>query len=81
MKRKKFVIIICCLALTGCWNGGNTHVSLGDVSLGQQLLDLKSALDGGAISQQEFDETKQTLLALNSLCENTEEEDEGVSWF
>ena len=67
-----------CLALGGCWNGGNTAVSLGDVSLGTQLVDLQSALESGAITQEEFEETKATLLALNSLCESTEEED---SWW
>ena len=33
------------LLLAGCFNGQNTHVRLGDVSLGQQLIDLKRALD------------------------------------
>ena len=78
MKRKYVAVAISCLALAGCWNGGNTHVSLGDVSLGQQLIDLKLALDEGAITQEEFEETKQNLLVLNSLCENTEDDD---SWF
>ncbi len=78
MVQKIILIIALCLALGGCWNGGNTHVSLGDVSLGTQLLDLKSALDDGAITQEEFEATKETLLALNSLCENTESED---SWW
>ena len=77
MTYRLILITFVCLALAGCWNGGNTHVSLGDVSLGTQLLDLKTALDNGAITEEEFEETKETLLALNSLCENTEPED---SW-
>ncbi len=77
MIHKTILIATLCFALGGCWNGGNTHVSLGDVSLGTQLLDLKSALDSGAITQDEFEDTKATLLALNSLCENTEDDD---SW-
>jgi len=68
--------------VAGCWNGGNTHVQFGDVSIGQQLVDLKAALDDGAITPEEFTETKATLLALNSLCENTESEsDSGMDWF
>ena len=78
MTYQRILIIALCLALGGCWNGGNTHVNLGDVSLGTQLVDLKSALDSGAITQEEFEDTKETLLALNSLCENTESDD---SWW
>jgi hypothetical protein len=75
---KLLSITLVTIALGGCWNGENVHVTLGDVSLGQQLLDLKSALDQKAITETEYAETKETLLALNSLCENTESE---ISWF
>lgn len=75
---KLLTISLVCFALAGCWNGENVHVTLGDVSLGQQLLDLKSALDQKAITDEEYSETKKTLLALNALCENTEDE---TSWF
>ncbi len=78
MHLKSISTILLCLALSGCWNGENVHVSLGDVSLGQQLTDLKSALDQGALTDEEYRATKKTLLALNTLCENTEEES---SWF
>ena len=64
------------LTLAGCWNGGNAHIRLGDVSLGQQMIDLKTALEAGAMTQAEYDETKQTLLSINEVCRNTEE-DEG----
>jgi hypothetical protein len=61
-------------------------VRLGDVSVGQQLIDLKAALDEGAITAEEFAETKAALLALNALCENTESVSEsdpesGMKWF
>lgn len=75
---KLLIVSLATIALTGCWNGENVHISLGDVSLGQQLLDLKSALDNDAITEAEYDTTKETLLALNALCENTEPE---TSWF
>ena len=73
-----FAIVLLAVALSGCWNGGNVHVSLGDVSLGQQLLDLKSALESEALTREEYEATRETLLALNSLCEQTETES---SWF
>ncbi len=86
MVLKATVLVSLVMAAAGCWNGGNTHVNFGDVSVGQQLIDLKSALDEGAISADEFAQTKATLLALNSLCENTEAEtddeaDSGFDWF
>jgi hypothetical protein len=71
-------IALLTIALGGCWNGENVQVTMGDVSLGQQLLDLKSAFDQEAITEEEYSQTKQTLLALNSLCENTETE---TPWF
>ena len=84
MKFRCLVPVIAVMTLSGCWNGGNTHVQLGDVSVGQQLIDLKAALDAGAITPDEFTQTKATLLALNSLCENTEadaESESGIDWF
>jgi hypothetical protein len=62
--------------LAGCWNGGNAHVRLGDVSLGQQFIDLKRALDAGALTTSEYDETKTRLLSLAALCETTRQDKE-----
>lgn len=84
MKLRFVVVVLMLLAVGGCWNGGNTHVQFGDVSIGQQLVDLKAAMDDGAITAQEFEAAKATLLALNSLCENTEadaESESGMDWF
>ena len=78
MPTKILLLIVSVFALTGCWNGENVHVQLGDVSLGQQLIDLKTALDTDAITDDEYEETKETLLALNNLCEDSEPE---TSWF
>ena len=50
------------LLMAGCWNGGNTAVSWGDVSVGQQLIDLKLALEAEALTQSEYDEVKEALL-------------------
>lgn len=64
------------LVLAGCWNGENVHVKLGDVSLGQQLMDLKTAQESGALTEEEYATLKAQLLALGALCENNEQEED-----
>ena len=70
--------LVVCVALIvplmGCWNGGNSNIRLGDVSLGQQLIDLKRALDADAMTPTEYEESRRALLTLHA-CENAEEED------
>lgn len=81
MMMKTLALAASIVLLSGCWNGGNTAISFGDVSIGQQLTDLKAALDGGAITQEEYEKTKKSLLALTTHCEQNEDEDSGMSWF
>ena len=76
MTIRVLVVMISMFTLVGCFNGRNTHVSLGDVSIGKQLIDLKLALESDAMSQDEYDETKKTLLSLNAVCQNTTQDDE-----
>lgn len=78
MPMRALLLTTSIFVLTGCWNGENVHVRLGDVSLGQQLIDLKTALDREAITEDEYEETKESLLALNNLCKDSEPE---TSWF
>ena len=59
------------LFMAGCWNGGNTAVSWGDVSVGQQLIDLKLALDADALTEAEYEQTKAALLSIPAICEGT----------
>lgn len=59
------------LLAAGCWNGGNDRISLGDVSIGQQMIDLKAALQAGAISEQEYDRLKRALMALGEGCDDS----------
>ena len=66
-----FLLIFLAFSLSGCWNGGNTHVSLHGFSVGRQLIDLQAALETGAINEEEFEKAKQELLALSTLCEAT----------
>lgn len=62
------------LLMAGCFNGGNSNISLGDVSLGQQLIDLKRALEEEAISESEYERAKASLMASMQLCEDEEGE-------
>ena len=49
------------LALGGCF-GGDTEVKQTTVSKGQELSDLKKALDSGAISQKEYDRMHKEIV-------------------
>ena len=54
------------LLLSACGGGGaktETQVENTTVSKGQQLIDLKSALDGGAISEKEYEDQRKKILA------------------
>ena len=59
---------------TGCWNGENQSIHLGDVSLGQQLIDLKAALDADALTQEEYDTAHALLLSGADLCADDDED-------
>lgn len=73
------IYILTLVMLSGCWNGENISVSLGDVSLGQQLLDLKAALDAGAMTEPEYARVKLKLMSLTDLCKTSSDESGDVS--
>ncbi|MFN7609979.1 MAG: SHOCT domain-containing protein [bacterium] len=51
------------LLLAACGGGGaDTEVHNTTVSTGQQLIDLKKALDAGAITQNEYDTARDKIL-------------------
>lgn len=57
------------LLLAGCWNENvATNVRMGDVSIGQQLMDLARALEEGAIDADEHARLKAGLMSLSELC-------------
>ena len=60
----RVLLLLSLLLLGGCWNGNADHstLDLGDVSLGQQFIDLKAARDAGAISGDEYTALKQALI-------------------
>ena len=69
-------LILLLTALSGCWNGDVTNVRLADISLGQQLIDLKRALEEDAISQEEYLATREKLISLYAICAAAEQEEE-----
>lgn len=60
------ILLLAPLVLTACGGGGSrseTTVQNIAVTKGQQLLDLKKALDAGAISQSEYQRQRDKVLA------------------
>jgi hypothetical protein len=69
----KSVLLLLILLMSACIQENNPRtVSLGDVSIGQQLLDLKSALDAKAISEEEYKAVKEDLIASAKFCASQE---------
>lgn len=59
------LLLVSPLVLAACGGGGaksETAVTNTTISTGQQLIDLKAALDAGAISQEEYDKERQRIL-------------------
>ena len=49
--------------LSGCGGGGaDSETNVRTTTQGQELLDLKAALDSGAITQEEYDEQREKIL-------------------
>ena len=83
VKGRHLVIITLAVALSGCIDSMNgKSISLGDVSLGQQLIDLKAALEANAITEDEYERLKEELIAAVNMCEEQQvEEDDGWRLF
>lgn len=63
-------------ALGACaFHGGHTHKQVSTTTLGQELSDLKIALDNGAITESEYRTVKQELInacgSKASLCKHS----------
>ena len=67
-------IAVLLAGLSGCWNGDVSNIRLANISLGQQLIDLKRALEEDAISEAEYESSREKLISLYAICENDEEE-------
>jgi len=58
-----------CVAVAGCGSSSKANVTVTGtttVSTGQELIDLKRALDEGAISQRDYDKVHKILLDRKS---------------
>ncbi|QTC92248.1 SHOCT domain-containing protein [Brevundimonas goettingensis] len=52
------------LSLTAC-GGGSSTTAIETQTTGQQLIDLKAALDAGVITQREYDAKRRDILRNN----------------
>ena len=66
MPLAKFLCIsTLCLGLAACFNDNHEReVHLGDATVGQQLMDLKTAREAGAISEAEYRKARRALVHL-----------------
>jgi Short C-terminal domain len=55
-------LVAAAVGLGGCF-GGDTEVKQTSVSKGQELQDLKKALDSGAITEREYDRLRKEIMA------------------
>jgi hypothetical protein len=65
-------LLLLILSLTSCVQENNPTIELGDATIGQQLIDLKAALDGDAISEEEYVVVKANLIASSKLSASEE---------
>ncbi len=62
---KTALLLVLSLGLSACFNDNEERrIVLGDVSLGDQLIDLKKAHDAGAINDSEYREMRESLVNL-----------------
>ncbi|MEE4280546.1 MAG: hypothetical protein V2I41_01290 [Pseudomonadales bacterium] len=68
------------LLLTSCIQENNPrNLRMGDVTLGQQLIDLKLAVEADAITDSEYKQMKENLVNAASMCDAADQDDD--SWF
>lgn len=65
MNHKTIALLLLSSSLTlgGCFFHGGTQEHINRPTLGQELTDLKAALDEGAVSQQEYQKKKEKLIS------------------
>ena len=62
MKSKIVVFTVLAILLCGCVAGIGDTEKLEKPTIGQELIDLKKALDEGAVSEKEYTELKQKII-------------------
>jgi hypothetical protein len=66
LSKNLVLLVVCGILLFGvaaCGGGGaDVKSEITTTTVGQQLIDLKKALDGGAITQQEYERERKKIL-------------------
>ena len=68
---KKMIFVTCILFLASCASSlidvdKSSEVTNINTTVGEELIDLKKALDAGAISEEEYNSKKEKILARES---------------
>jgi uncharacterized membrane protein len=57
------ILIVALTAMSGCGGGsGKQTTTVTTTTVGQQLTDLKTAFDAGAISEEEYEKQREAIL-------------------
>lgn len=59
---KHSLVIVLLASLLAACGGGGASVQTSSTTKGQELLDLKKALDAGVIDQDEYEDAKETII-------------------
>ncbi|MDA9716098.1 SHOCT domain-containing protein [Candidatus Marinimicrobia bacterium] len=80
MKQKIMVLMLASLIIScGSFNEGQAELHINkNISTGQELLDLKAALDEGIITKEEFDKLREDIINGNQEFEIDIEEFENL---
>ena len=80
MKQKMIVLMLATLIVScGSFNEGHAELHINkNISTGQELLDLKAALDEGIITKEEFDKLREDIINGNQEFEIDIEEFENL---
>ena len=80
MKQKIIVLMLASLIIScGSFNEGKAELHINkNISTGQELLDLKAALDEGIITKEEFDKLREDIINGNQEFEIDIEEFENL---
>lgn len=74
---KLVILAAMVVCLSSCVQENNPrNLRLGNITIGQQLIDLKEALDKGAVSESEYNQIKENLVSASSMCAAAEQDDD-----
>ena len=65
LTKKSLPLALCAIPLFGvvaCGGGADVRSEVSTTTTGQQLMDLKKALDSGAMTQKEYDQERKKIL-------------------